>query len=81
MHLVVLSEETINKNKQQISLLKKKHKNKLKRKHPIVQDIVWLDTQPTPICTYPGNIFFYYFYAAYFEYPFFWFMKGYNWIN
>lgn len=47
----------------------------------MVKDIVWLDTQPTPICTYPGNIFFYYFYAAYFEYPFFWFMKGYNWIN
>lgn len=63
-------------------MLNKKHRKKLKRKnHPVVKDIVWLDTQPTPICTYPGNIFFYYFYAAYFEYPFFWFMKGYNWIN
>lgn len=43
--------------------------------------MVWLEKKPTPVCTYPGNIFFYYYYAAYFEYTFFAFMKNWNWIN
>lgn len=47
-------------------LMDNKKTKKRRRNHPNVSDVVWLDTKPTSVCQYPGNIFFYYYYAAYF---------------